>query len=226
MKPLMMHCRASHTVPMLCIAENPSRKLHLLKGKTAHRGVAARHRSASGKTRLQAARPSGKNPRRATTARQSPLLPQTDPCPGSGPTVGPASNGEYSRSDAAGNDAADFSFSLTDLALQGATKATENVRAPPNVNLRAVGVLSQAWTFLGLGISGYQTVFGSTPQSRAQAAQDTAVNAFGLRFPALAPFTTLPYDLGRLGRAGYDAYKNAQADKLFEEAAQCPKTKQ
>ncbi len=75
--------------------------------------------------------------------------PQTDPCPGSGPTVGPASNGQYSRSDAAGNDAADCSFSLTDLALQGATKATENVRAPPNVNLRAVGVLSQAWTFLG-----------------------------------------------------------------------------
>ena len=79
-KPLMMHCRASHTVPMLRIAENSSRKLYPLKGKTAHRDVAARCHSASGKTRLQAARPSGKNPRRSTPARQSPLLPQTIPC--------------------------------------------------------------------------------------------------------------------------------------------------
>jgi hypothetical protein len=76
-KPLMMHCRASHTVPMLCIAENPSRKPHPLKGKTAHRGAQARCRGASGKPRLQAMMPSGKNPRRSTTARQSPLLPQT-----------------------------------------------------------------------------------------------------------------------------------------------------
>jgi hypothetical protein len=64
---------------MLCIAENPSRKPHPLKGKTAHRGAAGRCRGASEKTRLQAARPSGKSPRRATTARQSPLLPQTHP---------------------------------------------------------------------------------------------------------------------------------------------------
>jgi hypothetical protein len=76
-KPLMMHCRASHTVPMLCIVENPSRKLNPLMGKTVHRGVAARCRGASEKTRLQAMMPSGKNARRATTARQSPLLPQT-----------------------------------------------------------------------------------------------------------------------------------------------------
>jgi hypothetical protein len=86
-----MHCRASHTVPMLCIAENPSRKLHPLMGKTAHRGVAGRCHSASGKTRLQAMMPSGKNSRRATTARQTHLLPQTVPkttCPsGFGGTI-------------------------------------------------------------------------------------------------------------------------------------------
>jgi hypothetical protein len=76
-KPLMMHCRASHTVPMLCVAENLSRAPSLSWPKSAHRGVAGRCRGASGKTRLQAMMPSGKNPRRATTARQTHLLPQT-----------------------------------------------------------------------------------------------------------------------------------------------------
>jgi hypothetical protein len=76
-KPLMMHCRASHTVPMLCIAENPSRKLHPLKGKTAHRGLPRLCNNASAAPRSQVLNASGKNSRRATTARQSPLLPQT-----------------------------------------------------------------------------------------------------------------------------------------------------
>jgi hypothetical protein len=81
-KPLMMHCRASHTVPMLCIAENPSRKLHPLMGKTAHRGLPGLCNNASAAPRSQVLNASGKNSRRATTARQSPLLPQTTkpPC--------------------------------------------------------------------------------------------------------------------------------------------------
>jgi hypothetical protein len=85
-KPLMMHCRASHTVDMVCIVQNLPRVLYPSGRKTAHRGVAARRHSASGKTRLQAMMPSGKNPRRATTARQTHLLPQTNPCPLSAPT--------------------------------------------------------------------------------------------------------------------------------------------
>jgi hypothetical protein len=81
-KPLMMHCRASHTVDMACIVQNLPRVLYPSGRKTAYRGVPARCRGASGKTRLQAARPSGKNPRRATTPRQGPLLPQTTPVHG------------------------------------------------------------------------------------------------------------------------------------------------
>jgi hypothetical protein len=78
-KPLMMHCRASHTVDMACIVQNLPRELPSSGRKTAHRGVAARCRVESGKTRLQAAVASGKNTRAATTACQSPLLPQTTP---------------------------------------------------------------------------------------------------------------------------------------------------
>jgi hypothetical protein len=76
-KPLMMHCRASHTVDMACIVQNLPRVLYPSGRKTAHRGAPARCRVASGKTRLQAAVASRKNTRAATTARQSPLLPQT-----------------------------------------------------------------------------------------------------------------------------------------------------
>lgn len=94
-----------------------------------------------------------------------------------------------------GEAAADAGLTLSDLGLQAADKLTQNIQAPPDVNLEAVGTLSKGVTFVGLGISGYQTVFGSTTQTREQAAQDTAVNAFGLRYPAAAPFTTIPYDL-------------------------------
>ncbi len=79
-KPLMTHCRASHTVDMACIVQNLPRVLYPSGRKTAHRGAPARCRGASGKTRLQAAMPAGKNPHRATMPRQSPLLPQTTPC--------------------------------------------------------------------------------------------------------------------------------------------------
>jgi len=78
-KPLLVRCSASHTVGMRGIAESPSRALHPSGRKTAHRGVAARCRGASGKTRLQAAVASRNNPRRATMPRQSPLLLQSDP---------------------------------------------------------------------------------------------------------------------------------------------------
>ncbi len=95
-KPLMMHCRASHTVDMACMVQNLPRVLYPSGRKTAHRGVAARCRVASGKTCLQAARPSGKNPRRATTARQSPLLPQTPPPCTQGPSTANGSiSGEF-----------------------------------------------------------------------------------------------------------------------------------
>ncbi len=78
--PLMMHCRASHTVDMACIVQNLPRVLCPSGRKTAHRGAPGQCRGASGKTRLQAMMPSGKNPRRATTARQTHLLPQTTQC--------------------------------------------------------------------------------------------------------------------------------------------------
>jgi hypothetical protein len=75
-KPLMMRCRASHTAGMACVAENLSWASSPSGRKTAHRGVAAGYRGASGKTRVQDPMPSGKNTRRATIPRQSPLLPQ------------------------------------------------------------------------------------------------------------------------------------------------------
>jgi hypothetical protein len=78
-KPLMMHCRASHTVDMACIVQNLPLVLYPSGRKTAHRGTPARCQSAPGKTRLQTMMPSGKNLRRATTARQTHLLPQTKP---------------------------------------------------------------------------------------------------------------------------------------------------
>jgi hypothetical protein len=78
-KPLMMHCRASHTVDMACIVQNLPLVLYPSGRKTAHRGTPARCQSAPGKTRLQTMMPSGKNLRRATTARQTHLLPQTTP---------------------------------------------------------------------------------------------------------------------------------------------------
>jgi len=79
-KPLMMHCRASHTVDMACIVQNLPLVLYPSGRKTAHRGTPARCQSAPGKTRLQTMMPSGKNLRRATTARQTHLLPQTGKC--------------------------------------------------------------------------------------------------------------------------------------------------
>jgi len=146
---------------------------------------------------------------------------QTKPCGGAGGSqVGPPSNGN-SNSDQLGTAAADAGLTLSDLGLQAADNLTKNIQAPPDIDIGSIGVLSKGVTGVGLGISGYQTVFGSTAQIREQAAQDTAVNAFGLRYPAAAPFTTVPYDLGRMARELYDAWKNYQAAKLLDEAAQC-----
>ncbi len=86
---------------MACIAQNLPPVLYSSGRKTAHRGVAARRCGASGKTRLQAARPSGKNPRRATTARQTHLLPQTtqqQPCGGVAGAVLDSTGGQSNQS--------------------------------------------------------------------------------------------------------------------------------
>lgn len=128
---------------------------------------------------------------------------------------------EKSNTDESGDAAADASLTFSDIALQGADNLTKGIKAPPDVNIEAIGVLSKGVTFVGLGVSGYQTVFGSTSEIREQAAQDTAVNASGLKYPRLALFTTIPYDIG-MGRQFYNAWKNAQAEKILEEAAQCP----
>lgn len=120
-----------------------------------------------------------------------------------------------------GDAAADAGLTLSDLGLQAADKLTQNIQAPPDVNLGAVGALSKGVTGIGLGISFYQTFAGSTLQARERAAQDTAVNAFGARYPKLAPFTTIPYDLGRMARELYDAWKNEQAAKFLDSIAQC-----
>lgn len=141
------------------------------------------------------------------------------PCGGAG---GPNSNSAQSQADQA---AIDTSLTVSDLGLQAADKFTKNVKAPPNVNLGAIGVLSKGMTFIGLAISAYQAVFGSSAQARELGAQDTAVNGFGTAVPAAAPFTAVPYDLGRTGRELYDAYKNLQADEILLEAAQCPSAK-
>lgn len=140
--------------------------------------------------------------------------PQSKPCGGGGTSI--------SNEWAAGADAG---VTATDISLQGAGRLTENIQAPPDVNLGAIGVLGHAVTAFGLAISGYQAIFGSTAQAREQGAQDTAVNAFGARFPAAAPFTTIPYDIGRLAREIYDAWQSAQAEKIFQEAAQCTYSK-
>ncbi len=118
-KPLMMHCRASHTVDMACNVQNLPRALCPSGRKTAHRGLAARHRGASGKTRVQAMMPSGKNPRRATTARQSPLLPQTTPftC---GQYYRAASNAQ-TKSGVSGADVVAMASTLNDAAGSTAT---------------------------------------------------------------------------------------------------------
>ena len=146
---------------------------------------------------------------------------QSVPCGGGGgPQVGPPSNG--GKDDPSGDAAAAAGLTLSDLGLQAAEKLSQNVQAPPNVNLESIGALSKGLTYLGLGISGYQAVFGSTAQEREQGAQDTAVNAFGARFPEAAPFTSIPYDLGRVARALYDAWKNAQAAKFLDSIGQCP----
>jgi RHS repeat-associated protein len=145
-----------------------------------------------------------------------------NPCGGGGgPQVGPPSNNDNSANDALIAAGADAGLTAADSALQAADRLTQNVRAPPNVDFGAIGVLSKGVTALGLGISGYQAVFGPTQEARQQGAQDTVVNAFGVRVPAAAPFTTIPYDLGRLARELSDASKSAQAAKLLEEAAQC-----
>lgn len=113
-------------------------------------------------------------------------------------------------------------MTLSDIGAQAADNLTKGVKAPPDVNIGAIGVLSKGITWVGIRISGYQTVFGSTAQIREQAAQDTAVNAFGAKYPKLALFTTIPYDLGRMARELYDAWKQQQADKFLESIGQCP----
>jgi hypothetical protein len=190
------------------------RRLRSSGRKNAHRGLAACRSAASGKTRSQALTASGKTCRSPTTSHRTSLLPQSKPCGGGGTSI--------SNEWAAGADAG---LTATDISLQGAGRLTENIQAPPDVNLGAIGVLGHAVTAFGLAISGYQAIFGSTAQAREQGAQDTAVNAFGARFPAAAPFTTIPYDIGRLAREIYDAWQSAQAEKIFQEAAQCTYSK-
>lgn len=96
------------------------------------------------------------------------MLQQNSPCGGGGgPQVGPPLNDGTSNDNPSGDAAAAAGLTLSDLGLQAADKLTENIQAPPDVNLGAIGVLSKGLTYLGLGISGYQTVFGSHPGDRA-----------------------------------------------------------
>jgi hypothetical protein len=150
---------------MLCIPENLSRKLHPLKGKTAHRGVAGRCHSASGKTRLQAARPSGKNPRRATTARQTHLLPQTTQCvsgqylpPASTvsvkPPVSPISGSDLVGAASVFNDTSDMTATLVEAAGGAATETAAKVGA--------------ATPFIGLGLSTGQLLHGFSTGNQDQ----------------------------------------------------------
>lgn len=141
-----------------------------------------------------------------------------------GPQVGPPSNGN-SNGDQLGDAAAAAGLTLSDIGLQAADRFTENVNAPPGVDLGAIGFLGKGVTAVGLGISGYQAFKGPTIGAREQGAQDTAVNLFGLRYPAAAPFTAIPYDLGRMARELYDAWRNEQAAKLLDEAARCTYSK-
>jgi len=70
-------------------------------------------------------------------------------------------------------------------------------------------------------MSAYPALYGSTSQARAQGRQDTAVNGFGTFAPELAPFTSIPYDLGRMARELYDAWKEQQAAQFLDSIAQC-----
>lgn len=147
---------------------------------------------------------------------------QSNPCGGgSGPQVGPPSNGGNSNDDPSGDAGAAVGLTLSDIGLQAADRLTANVEAPSGVDLGAIGVVGKGVTALGLGMSLYQTFYGSTSQARAQGAQDSAVNGLGAVAPELAPFTSIPYDLGAIARELYDAWKNEQAAKLLDEAAQC-----
>lgn len=124
------------------------------------------------------------------------------------PEHGPPSSGGNPSSNEADAAGVDAGLTLSDIGLQAADRFTENVKAPPGVNLGAIGVLGKGVTALGLGISLYQTFYGSTSQARGQGAQDTAVNGLGTVAPEVAPFTSIPYDLGRMARELYDAWKN------------------
>lgn len=135
--------------------------------------------------------------------------------------MGPPSNGGNSNADPLGDAAAAAGLTLSDIGLQAADRFTENVKAPPGVDLGAIGVVGKGVTALGLGMSLYQSFYGSTSQARAQGAQDSAVNGLGAVAPELEPFTSIPYDLGAMARELYNAWKSEQAAKLLDEAAQC-----
>ena len=141
---------------------------------------------------------------------------QSNPCGGGG-----NGGGGNSNNDELGAAAAGAGLTISDIGLQAADRFTANIKAPPGVDLGAIGVVGKGVTALGLGMSLYQTFYGSTSQARAQGAQDTAVNGLGAVAPEVAPFTSIPYDLGRMARELYDAWKNQQAAQFLDSIAQC-----
>lgn len=198
-----MHCRASHTVDMACIVQNLPRVLYPSGRKTAHQGAPARCRGASGKTRLQAARPSGKNPRRATTAPQSPLLPQTTPCTGVGGAIQDFTGGQSNQS--ALDDIVDNYVDTKSFGIDNVVDNTFGTHIAGNVpQIANPGVQTAVMLGGGAGVVartwGGQTLFQATSLAVRGA-------SLGLNVPYAALATTggVTFALGYLVKGTYSA---------------------